>query len=72
MVKHNFTAITELPEELYCDNWIARKGLHYLNNFSKDKPWHLVLNFTGPHDPYDVTPTMAESWAEVDFPATQY
>lgn len=51
--RHGFrdTFPTPLPEEAYCDNWIAANGLGLLRDFPKDRPWHLVINFTGPHNP---------------------
>ena len=63
-----FEAVTDLPDEAYCDNWIAQNGLDRLQEFSKEQPWHLVVNFAGPHDPYDVTASMREKWKDVDFP----
>ena len=64
-----FEAVTKLPDEAYCDNWIAQNGLDMLQGFSKEQPWHLVVNFAGPHDPYDVTESMRNRWKEVDFPS---
>ena len=60
--------ITSLPEEAYCDNWIAENGLRYLREFPDDQPWHLVINFTGPHSPMDVTQRMHDAWEDVQFP----
>lgn len=59
---------TALPDEAYCDNWLAENGLNFLANFPKDQPWHLVINFTGPHNPMDVTAAMRQEWQAVDFP----
>ena len=56
----NFPAVTDLPDEAYCDNWIADNAMGFLKGFSKNKPWHLVVNFTGPHGPFDVTASMRE------------
>lgn len=64
-----FEAVTDLPDEAYCDNWISQNGLDMLGGFSNKQPWHLVVNFAGPHDPYDVTSAMRERWSDVDFPA---
>jgi len=64
----NSPAVTDLPDDAYCDNWIAASGIHQLRNFPKDKPWHLVVNFVGPHGPFDVTSGMRERWANVEFP----
>jgi len=59
---------TPLPDEAYCDNWIAENGLRLLERFPEAQPWHLVVNFTGPHEPMDVTRTMWERWQGVLFP----
>jgi choline-sulfatase len=61
---------TDLPEHAYCDNWIARRGLDLLDEAPADRPWHLVLNFAGPHNPWDVTEEM-HGWyrdPDVTFP----
>ncbi len=55
-----------LPDEAYCDNWIARNGLDLLDRSPDDKPWHLVLNFVGPHPPMDITESMARSYRGPD------
>ena len=60
--------VTALPEEAYCDNWVSENGLRFLEGFPEDQPWHLVVNFTGPHNPMDVTQRMHDEWQEVDFP----
>lgn len=59
---------TVLPDDAYCDNWIAENGKCILKAFPKDEPWHLVVNFTGPHSPMDVTPTMRESVENRSYP----
>ena len=59
---------TPLPDDAYCDDWIAANGLGMLRRFPKDRPWHLVVNFAGPHEPMDVTRTMWERWQNVEFP----
>ena len=37
------------------DNWIAENAKSLLRQAPKNKPWHLVVNFTGPHNPVDIT-----------------
>ena len=59
---------TPLPEEAYCDNWVANNGAGLLRNFPKDRPWFLQVNFTGPHDPWDITYRMQSRWYGVEFP----
>ena len=54
------TKPTPLPDDAYCDNYIAANGLALLKRAPKDRPWHLVLNFTGPHAPLDITKRMEE------------
>ena len=66
--KHLGAYTTALPDDAYCDNWVAENGLGFLKQFPTGQPWHLVVNFTGPHDPMDVTPTMRERWQGVDLP----
>ncbi len=60
---------TPLPEEAYGDNWITENAISLLRGFPRDQPWHLVVNFAGPHDPMDVTERMRRRWKAVDFPA---
>jgi arylsulfatase A-like enzyme len=52
------TTPTPLDDEDYCDNWIARTGLEMLERSPREKPWHLVVNFVGPHPPVDITRRM--------------
>ena len=67
--KHHMNAYTtQLPDDAYCDNWIAENGLEFLRNFPTNQPWHLVVNFTGPHTPMDVTASMRTAWESADFP----
>jgi len=66
--KHKGAYVTSLPEEAYCDNWLSENGLRFLRGFPKDSSWHLVVNFTGPHSPWDVTRRMHEAWKDVSFP----
>jgi len=61
---------TPLPEDAYCDNWVGNNGVQLLRKFPKDKPWFLMVNFVGPHNPMDVTERMHKRWQGVDFPQT--
>jgi arylsulfatase len=62
----NFPAVTDLPDDAYCDNWVAANGMRCLKEFARDKPWHLVVNFVGPHGPFDVTADMRSRWKDVE------
>jgi arylsulfatase len=59
---------TPLPDDAYCDNWLARNGLDLLRRVPEGKPWHLVVNFAGPHEPMDITAGMEKRWRGVRFP----
>lgn len=62
------TEPTPLPEEAYCDNWIAMNGLNLLRDVPHGKPWFLQVNFTGPHNPVDITRRMERNCRGRNFP----
>lgn len=62
------TAPSPLSEEDYLDNWIAGKAKKMLDLRPEGTPWHLMINFAGPHDPMDVTERMRDRWADATFP----
>ncbi|MFI9838826.1 sulfatase [Nonomuraea sp. NPDC051941] len=57
-----------LPEDAYLDNWIARNARDVLSSCPQGRPWHVVVNFAGPHDPMDVPPGLIDRWRDVEFP----
>lgn len=59
---------TCLDEEEYCDNWLSENGLELIRNLPAGEPWFIQVNFTGPHNPMDVTARMRERWDGVSFP----
>ncbi len=59
---------TPLPDELYADNWITRKSSYIIENLPKDRPWFMQINFSGPHDPWDITKNMRDKLLERKFP----
>ncbi|OCT15579.1 hypothetical protein A8709_16030 [Paenibacillus pectinilyticus] len=61
------TDATDLPDEAYCDNWLTRNGIGMLKSFPQDQPWFLMVNFVGPHEPWDITHRMKAEWADVPF-----
>ena len=66
--RYGATWPSPLPDDAYCDNWIARNGLELMRHFPQGKPWFLAVNFAGPHNPEDVTRDMWERWRDVKFP----
>jgi arylsulfatase len=59
---------TPLPADAYSDNWLSNNGVELLRQFPKDRPWHLQVNFTGPHNPMDITQEMTRLYEGVQFP----
>ncbi|MAF11210.1 choline-sulfatase [Candidatus Poribacteria bacterium] len=59
---------TPLSDDDYCDNWIGRNGLDLLADAPRDKPWFMQVNFTGPHNPWDITADMRRLYAGIQFP----
>ena len=59
---------TPLPDELYADNWICEKTKDIIKGLPEDKPWFVQVNFSGPHDPWDVTEKMKAAMAGRRFP----
>ncbi|MFN7932054.1 MAG: sulfatase-like hydrolase/transferase [Bryobacteraceae bacterium] len=62
------TESTPLPDDAYCDNWIAVKGLELLRRAPSGKPWFLQVNFAGPHNPVDITRRMERTVRRRQFP----
>lgn len=62
------THATPLPDPAYCDNWLSDNAIRLLEGFDADRPWYLAVNFTGPHNPVDVTSPMRDAWDGVEFP----
>lgn len=51
---------TPVPDELYADNWIGQMTREKIEKLPQNKPWFMQVNFSGPHDPWDVTREMYE------------
>ncbi|MDT8390311.1 MAG: sulfatase-like hydrolase/transferase [Lentisphaeria bacterium] len=60
--------ITALTDEQYCDNWLSDNGLNILRSLPAGQPWFIQVNFTGPHNPFDVTQRMCETVKDRSFP----
>ena len=58
---------TRLPDEAYADNFEAARALDMLESFPTDKPWHLVVNYSGPHPPWNATESMLSRTRDLDF-----
>ena len=66
-----YTDPTPLPDEAYSDTWTAGNAIKLLEGAApRDVPWHMQVNFSGPHDPVDVTRSMHSLYRQppVNFP----
>ena len=67
---------TTLPDFAYGDNWIARNTIDILRELPREQPWFMQVNFTGPHEPQDITASMWHSCQGIEYPgpmaSTQY
>lgn len=60
---------SDIPEDAYADNWVTKNALSELRTLAqKTSPWFLMVNFSGPHDPWDVTENMKKSWQDTALP----
>ena len=59
---------TPLPDAAYCDNWIGNNGIELIRSAPESEPWFLQVNFTGPHNPWDITQGMTELYSDEQFP----
>jgi len=57
-----------VPPECYADNWIGAQGCRIIGELPAKQPWFLQLNFSGPHDPWDITQEMYHSMQNRPFP----
>ncbi len=63
------SAPLDIPEHAYADNWVTANALSELRTLAKKtSPWFLMVNFSGPHDPWDVTTRMKSEWKDVVLP----
>ncbi len=58
---------TPLTDEAYSDNWVGSNAMAILESMRGPDPWFLQVNFSGPHEPLDVTPAMMRDWEDVQF-----
>ncbi|HET8547122.1 MAG TPA: sulfatase-like hydrolase/transferase [Bryobacteraceae bacterium] len=65
---YSATFPTPLPNSAYCDNWVGENGLKLLERAPRAKPWFLAVNFTGPHEPMDITVSMERECRGHAFP----
>ena len=63
------SAFSNIPAGSYADNWVTKNALSELRAMAQQPaPWFLMVNFSGPHDPWDVTEEMKRKWENTAFP----
>lgn len=66
------SAPSPLPREHHTDDFCGRAACEFLSRWSVDasgrSPWHLWVNFPGPHEPFDPPAELLEGYAGVEFP----
>lgn len=61
-----------IPSSAYADNWVTENALTAMRHLTqRSSPWFLMVNFSGPHDPWDVTVSMKQAWENIVFPIPQ-
>ena len=62
----------DIPQDAYADDWVTDNALAALRTLTQQSdPWFLMVNFSGPHDPWDVTVPMKRRWEHTVFPLPQ-
>ncbi len=57
-----------LPTEAFEDAWIGHHAARWLADVPDDFPWHYVVSFVGPHDPFDPPTEYADRWRDAEMP----
>jgi choline-sulfatase len=58
-----------LPAEAHEDMFVGRKAVEWLEQIPGDGfPWHLLVSFVGPHDPFDPPAEYAERYRDAAVP----
>ena len=58
-----------MPEYAYADNWVTSNAKDMMNKLmNQTDPWFLMVNFSGPHNPWDITKEMKQGCKDFNFP----
>ncbi len=69
VISYKNTNPTPLPDDVYCDNWIAQNAIDTLQTLPNNTPWFMQVNFSGPHEPMDITGSMHADCQGLDYPS---
>ncbi|MCC7495157.1 MAG: sulfatase-like hydrolase/transferase [Fimbriimonadaceae bacterium] len=57
-----------LPTEHHPDSFVGGAAVRLLEQFPRQAPWYLQVNFPSPHEPYDPPAEWLERWQDADLP----
>jgi len=57
-----------LPTEAFQDLYIGRRAAEWIDAIGDDFPWHLMVSFAGPHDPFDPPTVYADHFRDAAMP----
>ncbi len=58
-----------LTSDYHTDDFCGRAALSFLERWEIGEPWHLWVNFPGPHEPFDPTTEQLAAYDGVQFPS---
>jgi len=62
--------ISKIPVEHQVDKWVTDRACEFIQNYSGDRPFALMVSFPGPHCPYDPPIEFADLYRPDDMPAS--
>ena len=57
-----------LPTDAFEESYIGRRAVEWLENVNDDFPWHYLVSFVGPHDPFDPPTEYADKYRNAEMP----
>lgn len=63
-----YAAPSVLPDEDFQDAFIGRAAVDWLAQVQGDCPWHYMVSFVGPHNPWDPPKSDYDSFSDTQFP----
>jgi arylsulfatase len=64
-----FAGPSPLPDDDFQDNFIGRAACSWLSEVEKDRePWHYLVSFAGPHNPWDPPKADYDCFQNTEFP----
>lgn len=60
--------VSKIPAAHQVDKWVADRACEFIENYSSDQPFALMVSFPGPHCPYDPPAASANLYRPEDMP----